>query len=149
MNPQNDVSIVLPRRELCMRLRRNGLSYREIAAQTGLNLSTVYDHVKAAIAEVRELCHESAQEVIDVQRSRLDQLYQATVPGVEQGDPQAINAAKAIVTEILKVEGGYAPTKIAPTTPDGDEPYKSLTDEQLAAALICAAQQLKGDNNGD
>jgi hypothetical protein len=48
----------------------------------------------------------------------------ATVTTAQRlGNPAYLSGVQWCISERLKIVGGYAPTKVAPTTPDGEHPY--------------------------
>ena len=49
---------------------------------------------------------------------------------------------------IGKMLGMDEPVKVAPTDPSGERPYKSLTDEELDAALLAEAAKVKPNGQG-
>jgi hypothetical protein len=53
----------------------------------------------------------------------------------QDGDPRFLNEARAALADIRKIWGLDAPSKFAPTSPDGKEEYGKLTDEQRALGL--------------
>lgn len=91
-------------------LRRRGLTYSEIAQQVGYS-----DHVGAMRAVKRGMqkaLQEPADELREIEASRLD-LAQAKVwPKVEQGDMKAIATLLRIMERRAKLLGLDAPTVI-------------------------------------
>jgi hypothetical protein len=53
----------------------------------------------------------------------------------QDGDPRFLDQARSALFDIRRIWGIDAPSKFAPTTPDGTEEYGKLNDEQRAAGL--------------
>lgn len=84
-----------------------------------------------------------AQNREDVLQKVLSQIMlrqQALAPAVSRGDMFAIQQHRADSELLMKATGGYAPIKIAPTTPDGEKPYESPG----ADAIESLARKLAG-----
>jgi len=54
-------------------------------------------------------------------------------PVERPGDPRFLTAMEACVDQRLRIIGLEAPKKIAPVTPDGENPYLATTDDELKA----------------
>ena len=61
------------------------------------------------------------------------------------GDPAWLRLVQWCISERAKILGLYAPTKVAPTMPDGDQPYEPVTDSARGAALMAAIEQISKD----
>ncbi|MEY9876628.1 hypothetical protein ABH931_006138 [Streptacidiphilus sp. MAP12-33] len=71
----------LPERDAeFLRLRKRGLAYRAIAAETGYDVKTVHEAVKNAMAAITE---EPAQEVRQLELERLDDMWMAVMQVLE------------------------------------------------------------------
>lgn len=71
----------LPERDAeFLELRKRGLAYRAIAAQTGYDVKTVHEAVKRCMAAVTE---EPAQEVRQLELERLDDMWTAVMKVLE------------------------------------------------------------------
>ena len=58
-----------------------------------------------------------------------------TVKG-KTGDPRYLQGVERCIQQRIKIIGIEAPTKIAPTTPDGEQPYKSgITDAEFSRSI--------------
>ena len=55
--------------------------------------------------------------------------------GGQTGDPRYMSVLLGIQDRRAKILGTDAPTKVAPTTPDGKDPYKPMTDAELDARI--------------
>lgn len=90
--------------------------------------------VERYISEARALIILDAQEGKEVLK---EQSY-ATYVNVLNSDTAEHKDKIAAQTRIDKLFGLEMPTKIAPTTPDGETPYEQLTDAELDARLALA-----------
>ena len=93
-------------------LRKQGLSYTEIANVFGVSVPTVRRHVEAIYTDRQELLKEAAPEVRDMEVARLDQMYKNLAPGITAGDPQAIAAGLKIMDRRAKFLGLDQPTGV-------------------------------------
>lgn len=60
----------------------------------------------------------------------------AKIETIEQlGDPRYLAIIQGCMDRRAKILGTDAPTKVAPTTPDGKAPYKPMTDAELDARI--------------
>lgn len=126
-------------RDKCMSLRVLGMSYAEIAKQTGISRQGAYKAVQTALDEIRASYRETAAEVLELELDRLDEMTRALSGKVGYGDPQAVTAALRVMDRRAKLLGLDAPTKIAPTDPSGDNPYLAASDEELRALAVKVA----------
>lgn len=63
------------------------------------------------------------------------------------GDPQWLRLVQWCIDTRCKILGIYAPTKVAPVMPDGDEPYEPISDTARGAALMAALGQISADSD--
>src|SRR5579871_1040158 len=95
----------------------------------GVTDAQIRRYMTAAHRRIKERYEARADYSLSKHMLRREQLY---AHAMGAGD---FRTALAILQDAAKLEGLYPPTKIAPTTPDGKEPYAALTDEERAAAL--------------
>lgn len=87
----------LAKRAAALELRKQGRTYREIAAALGLaNPGNAHRMIRDELSELREQCRESVTELRDIEAERLDMLWLALMPAVQAGNVQAIRACVAI-----------------------------------------------------
>lgn len=58
----------------------------------------------------------------------------------EAGDKKFLDGVQWCIEMRCKILGMFAPTKVAPTDPTGEEPYKSVSDEELVALAAKVVQ---------
>jgi len=124
--------------QLAFLYRTQGLTFAQIAEQLG------YAHPAAAkkaySRAVRARPDELVQEDRALDLNRIDLLIAALWPAAMQGDHRSTLTLIKLLERRAKLLGLDQPTKIAPTTPDGEEPYEQMGDEEREARLIAMAQ---------
>lgn len=63
--------------------------------------------------------------------------------GGQTGDPRYMNVILNIVERRCKLLGLDAPTKVAPTSPDGEKPYRSMSESELDNRIAELQQKLE------
>lgn len=97
----------------------------------------------AIMSALQKTLQEPADELRTLELIRLDALLDATWLWASQGKPQAIDRVLRIMERRAKLLGLDAPTKIAPTTPDGDNPYGTTPTEQLFREIDALFEQAR------
>lgn len=100
-------------------LRKTGATYREIAAQLGVSVATVYEDCQRVLDELRGQALANASDYVALELERLDMAQFALFQHLETGDPSIINAWVKVSESRRKLLGLDAPAKIAQTNPDG------------------------------
>ena len=86
-----------------LELRRNGLTYEEIAKEVGYaNRSSAYAAFQAIL---QMTLHETAEEARQLELERLNLMFNKLMPGIEKGHPRAIEAAIKIMDRRAKYLG--------------------------------------------
>lgn len=87
----------LDKRIAALDMRRQGMTYRQIAQALGLaNPGNAHRMVSDELALIRERYRESSAEMFQLELERLDLLWQALMPAVEAGNTRAAMACVAI-----------------------------------------------------
>lgn len=94
-----------------------------------LSDSQIRRYIAKATAMIAESCRASRKKLF---RRYLAQRRNLYAKAVAQGD---VRAALAVLDSEAKMVGLFAPVKVAPTNPKGDQPYAALSDAEAAAAL--------------
>lgn len=92
---------------------------------------TIWWYIRKADELLRESFSKEAGRK-KLMRRHLAQRRNLYAKAVAQGDTRA---ALAVLADEAKLLGLYAPVKVAPTNPEGNQPYATLTDAERAAAL--------------
>lgn len=118
------------RRRAALEYRKMGMSYRAIGAKLGVSSTQAYKDVQYILKQVRAAATETAEELRQIEVERLDAALMALAPRVAKGELGAIDRWVRISESRRVLLGIDMPTKIAPTTPDGEKPY----DESASVA---------------
>jgi predicted DNA-binding protein (UPF0251 family) len=89
-----------------LRLRRNGCTYDEIAAELGIGRSTAHEYVRSALADLAEQSITEANLLRVLLSERLDRLYSIAYKKAEsEGDIKAVNTCVGIVRQQAELYG--------------------------------------------
>lgn len=122
------------KRKQALDLRRAGWSFDDIAAEVGYaNRGTAHKAVKQAIADITR---ESAQELLELELARLDDLQAGAYEKAREGDLFAVDRVLKIIDQRAKFLGLY---DRKPEDPTAD----------VKGALLDFAAGLKGLFDGD
>ena len=91
-----------------LKLRSEGLTYRQIAELLGINTSTAYRRVENAL---RAIPADGVEEMRQLEGERLDKLHAALWDRALEGDLQAIDRLLTISNRQAKLFGLDAPTR--------------------------------------
>lgn len=124
------------RRAKAVQLRRMGWSYGRIANQLGITKSSAHKAVTKAMTEVQQLLDTDAETARAMELERLDELQSYLWLPASKANAQAVEKILKIMERRAKLMGLDAPSKVAPTNPNGDEPYdRPMTDAELDARI--------------
>ena len=135
LHPGNSQA-VQERRLRSWELRKTGASLRAIAAVIGVNHVTVKRYLDRTLKELERQEINLARQAKSMEIARLDDMLLRLQPLLQSRNRlemiQAIEKAIKIGERRSRLLGLDAPTKVAPTTPDGETSYgEELTDEEL------------------
>jgi len=141
------------RDEQILALRRRCWSYRRIASALGISKNTALRVVHAYLAEIASETKCNAELLRSAEIDRIDSCIAAVWDQVEQGHLGAVDRVVRLGERRAKLLGLDMPTKIAPTTPEGDEPYRAPAAD-LSKLSVEELRQLRGlrakiDNDTD
>ena len=134
----------LERRGLVLQLRLAGYTYQEIATQLGIGLATVNRDLHKALKFFDADHEEKARELKAIDTARIEEIIKGIWTKCKGGNLMAIDRLTRLLERKAKLHGLDGPIKIAPTMPDGVDPYTLLTDDQLDAELRLIASELTG-----
>lgn len=137
------------RRAWVLDKRLEGYSYRRIAELAvthfppgflpkSYNERKAWADVDAAMRETVRKKEELATQAIFLDLRRLDRMQLSLWTKALDGDIQAQTTILRIMERRSRLLGMDAPTKIAPTTPEGNQewsPYADMSDEELRSEL--------------
>jgi len=102
-------------------LRRAGMPYDRIGEAIGISKQAAHKAVTKALREITSKSAETAAEIRELELMRLDAMLTGLWPQASRGNLGAIDRALRIAERRAKITGIDAPTKVAPTTTDGDD----------------------------
>lgn len=145
-----DVARISKRRSDAFDLKVAGASYRQIARQLGISHGQAHEDVQAELDALAELRQAKASNFVDISMARLEKLVMYLWPKAQKGDTKAAHEIVLIQERQSKLLGADKPTKIAPTTPDGESPYQAnvidldaLSTETLERIYLEAKMMMK------
>jgi len=92
-----------------LQMRSQGLTYREIGHQLGIDASTAQRRVKKALSEIP---FESVQDLRTLEGDRLDALMSALWPMAMVGNTQAVRAVLSVMDRRARLFGLDKPYKV-------------------------------------
>jgi hypothetical protein len=134
-----DLERIAHRRAQALAMRKLGLTYREIAAKTGVDPKTSYKDVQSELIALRETTLKDAREVKQMELERLDAYMVRANVQFQSGDTKAGFLLIKIGERRAKLLGLDAPVKLAATDPDGNAitirraDLETMSDEELDA----------------
>lgn len=129
------------KRAQAVRLRKAGLTFREIGEQLGVSGKTAHDYVRQSLEALNAQTQEDIAEYRALQSARLEQAVRAIWPNVLQGHLGAVDRLIRISAEHSKLFGLYSPVKVAPTDPTGAESWQG-------GGLSALLRKVQGDDGG-
>lgn len=137
------------RHKQALQLRMAGMTYDEIAKQLGYaSTSGAYD---AVISAMKVGCRELAEEVRDLELSRLDRMLMAIWPEALAGNVSVIDRVLKLMERRAKYGGLDKPTPIALTSPDGMKEYgaeQPLSFTDRLASLVALNERVRARGVG-
>ena len=119
------------RRAKALLLRKAGMTYEQIGEMMGCTRQNAHQLVTKALQEIRIKGEQDAEEIKLLELERLDTFFMGLWQNAKKGNVQALDRALKIMERRAKLLGLDAPSKIAPTSPDGEAPYKGMTEREL------------------
>lgn len=104
-----------------LELKKAGLSYRAIGERLGKSHTQIKRYISEALDELNGETRELAERYRALQLIRYEGLLVPLQADIARGNHSAIEKARRILDSINSLMGTNAPTKIAATTPDGEE----------------------------
>jgi hypothetical protein len=109
-----------------LEFKQLGLSFRAIASKLNCSVGNVHKHYTNMLKELQAENLKQAESYQFLQLQRLEALILPLHVKANKGDVSAAMALVRVYDSITKLVGADAPTKIAPTTPDGKSPYDPM-----------------------
>jgi hypothetical protein len=134
------------RRAQALKLRIAGYSFTDIGRALHVSNKTAYYDVHRELAALDGPKAKMAERVLGLSLDRLDKAIVGLQVRVEAGEPNAVFALVKVEERRAKLLGLDAPTKVAPTSPDGGVEYGSDGRAALAAAIAKALGDAESDD---
>jgi len=99
------------RMPIALKLRQSGYSYRDIAKELNISLTSAWLYIKESMEELRKEVLEEADTLRQIELDRLDIMLKALWSKVEAGDEKAIDRVLKIQERTSKYLGLDSPTK--------------------------------------
>ena len=115
------------RRALAIQYRKAGLTYRDIAEETGVSVRTAFQDVQAVLSELAALRQETAEEYLELELERLDAGIRALSVAALAGNIRAIEAQRKHGESRRKLLGLDAVGKHEHSGPGG-QPIPVITE---------------------
>jgi hypothetical protein len=112
-----------------LELRKDCLTYQEIADRLGCSRGNAYKLVTKGLAELTEQVKSSADELRELENIRLDTLWTKAYDKAHGGDLSAINTCLKISERRAKLNGLDSPTR-ADITVTPNPPALPVTDQE-------------------
>ena len=123
-------------RQRALELRREGMSYRQIAAIMKVYAHTAYGYVQAELNDLRDQTLEDTEALRDIELQRADEFLRSLGAGIRAGDPQSIGVAIKVMERRAKLLGLDAPERKTVTHQViSPEDAAKLSDEELLARM--------------
>ena len=129
------------RNVVVVRLRKAGYSYAEIGEQVKLSKGQISKILNKYLDDFARAHKDELEELRNTENARLDGYLKQVHSKAIGGNMGAIDRAVRIMDRRAKLLGLDAPAKIAPTDPNGDEPYSGGGMAALAEAIRAADEQ--------
>jgi DNA-binding Lrp family transcriptional regulator len=126
----------------CFQLRLAGASFADIGKKLGISAQAAHQHVTKYLQETAAKTAEIAEDVRTLEVQRCDRLLLGLWPAASKGNPQAVEKALKVMERRAKLLGLDAPTKVAPTNPDGTEAFRPMSDAELDARIRELAEKV-------
>lgn len=94
-----------------MELRRQGLTYRQIAAKMNIGVKTAYDYVQAELLWLREHTAEDTYAVRDIELDRCEAMINSLWKRIKDGDAAAVAVAVRVMERKARLLGLDAPVR--------------------------------------
>lgn len=145
MSKGQQEAIVRERHALALEMRKFGYSYEQIGEHFECSSAAARGLVQSAMEKA---IREPGQEVIDLELTRLDQLYRLSFNAALEGDTDAVTKCLSIMQRRAKYLGLDAPDKREVTGKNGGplevSGMRGLTDEELATMKQLALKASTG-----
>jgi len=129
------------RRARALELRIEGKYLHAIADELGVSEPTARRDVKYCLRRLAQQIEGQSEELRALILARLDVALERLWPGILEGRIDAIDRLLKVESQRADLVGVKAPVKVAPTNPEGSEPYDCLSDDELIARVTALVEK--------
>lgn len=150
-HPKGELERVAEKHAMALELRKQGLTFREIAARMGISLKSAHDCVEAELLELREKTVLDAVAVREIDLERCDVMLKGLWPKIKKGDPAAVGAGVRVLDRRARLLGHDAPQKtelvgaLAAITP---EAAARMSEADIAARVQALVTRISNPDTG-
>lgn len=139
------------RRVKVVQMRMAGLAVREIATQVGCSPGTVSKDLYHALSEYQTNTEEEIERFRELWNQRLEKMVQGLWVSASRGNVGAVDRIVRLAERSARLNGLDRPVKVAPTNPNGDQPYEpeGMTDEQITAGIAAVLDAARARSSGN
>jgi hypothetical protein len=124
------------RRYRCFQLKLAGATYEQIGKQVGVSSTTAHYDVHQVLREYDTALRAMAGEAKTLAIAETYKVQLAMMVAMEKGDTRAAQVILNCISLRARLQGTFAPVKIAPTDPTGTRPFGQEATEALRAELL-------------
>jgi transposase-like protein len=132
--------------QTAMELRRSGATIVAIGKSMGITRKSVWRLLQKGIAQIVEEVKQDALAHKAQELDRLDRIILANWQKALEANPRSAEVVLRAIDARCRILGINAPQKIAPTDPDGREPYtppERITDNERAARIAAILERAR------
>lgn len=108
---QKDKIAMLERQLLALELRKQGLTYRQIATRLECDHTTIYNDIHRELKRLADESKDSTSELRQLKLEQIDLAIKGLMPFVMAGSPAHTMAFTKCIAEQAKLQGLYEPEK--------------------------------------
>ena len=140
------------KRAQALSLRLAGATLESIGNQLGVTPQRVHQYVTQELNRLAAMTQADAGAIRQAELERLDKAQISIWVSVTNGNLQAIDRLIKIIETRSKLTGSFAPQKVAPTDPGGQQPYQpndGIKESELDARIAELVAQESSRASGD
>jgi hypothetical protein len=125
-NPKTDKGLLRAEQQRlqALQLRQAGATYTQIGQELGCTRQHAFYLVSTALARIKSRTEETAEQMLALDLGRLDAMLLGIYRTALSGNLFAIDRVLKILERRARLAGLDAPSKVAPTTPDGQAAWQ-------------------------
>jgi hypothetical protein len=139
---QKDKIAMLERQLLALDLRKQGMTYRQIATRLECNHVTIYNDIHRELKRLADESQDSTAEMRQLDLERIDMAIAGLMPFVRSGSANHTMALMKSIDERAKLLGLYAPEKQEMVIDD------RLSDDERANRIAAILERSRARRDG-